>query len=269
MQPALPVGSALAQRLARSPLSIFLDIDGTLAPIAPRPDQVLVPPEVLTLIGDLARAPAVHVAIVTGRSVAAARALVPVDGIGFIGNHGFEILGEDGTMIVSPEAQQARAAMAAVAREIDAIQRRHQGLILEDKTWTLSLHYRLAERGVIAGVVSEVNDIARRFGLVTTTGKEIIEVRPPATIDKGTAAVALARGVGALDGNGTPVYIGDDRTDEDAFHALRAVSSNAVTIRVGNPIAGDQSHAEFGVVGPDDVRDFLRELLTLRRAGVR
>jgi trehalose 6-phosphate phosphatase len=256
MERALPLSQALTARLSRKPLAIFLDIDGTLVALAPRPDEVVVSPDVLSLVRDLSRVSDVHVAVVTGRSVPMARKLVPLDHIGVIGNHGFEILGEDGGMIVNAEAQRFRPAMSEAAQEIGRVAARHSGLILEDKIWTLSLHYRLAPRELVPEVTDAVQRIAAAKGLVTTGGKEIIEVRPPIDVNKGTAAVDLGRRLGAL-GSGTALYIGDDRTDEDAFHALRAVDPNAVTVRVGHPGFNGETHAEFGVDSPDEVRVLL------------
>src|ERR1044071_7108981 len=104
MIPALPFSDDVSLRLGGSPLSILLDIDGTLAPIAPRPDQVKVPPETCKALESLIEIPDAHVAIVTGRSVADGRRIVPLKGLGVIGNHGFEVLGESGEVISEPAA---------------------------------------------------------------------------------------------------------------------------------------------------------------------
>src|SRR5438552_94431 len=74
--------------------------------------------------------------------------------------------------------------------------------------------------------------IAAELELVVTRGKEVIELRPPIPVNKGTAAVDWAGSVRALGRGATAIYIGDDRTDEDAFQALRAAAPDgAVTIR--------------------------------------
>src|SRR5688572_20757538 len=99
MTPALPLQSAVALRLGGTPLSILLDIDGTLAPIAPRPEQAKVPADTCKALEHLIDIPGAHVAVVTGRSVQDARRMVPLDGLGIIGNHGFEVLGESGEVI--------------------------------------------------------------------------------------------------------------------------------------------------------------------------
>jgi trehalose 6-phosphate phosphatase len=204
------------------------------------------------------------VAVVTGRSVPMARKLVPLDGIGVIGNHGVEILGEDGAMIVNANAQRFRPTMAGAAKEIAKVAGRHSGLILEDKQWTLSLHYRLAPRELVPEVTGAVQRIAAARGLVTTGGKEIIEVRPPVEVNKGTAVLDFGKRIGAI-GSGGVLYIGDDRTDEDAFRVLRGADEHAVTVRVGHPGFDGDTHAEFGVESPDEVRTFLEAVRDLVR----
>jgi trehalose-phosphatase len=262
---ALPVSPGLAARLTGSPLAIFLDIDGTLAPIAPRPDAARVPPETLVVVADLTHMRHVHVAVVTGRSVADARRLVPLDHVAVIGNHGFEILGDDGTMIITPEAHAFRDALMAASARLMDLERRCPGVVVEDKTWTISAHYRLAPRGLVPEIVRQVSAIGAELGLQTTSGKEVLELRPPVQVNKGTAVVELARRLDAVDRDAASIYIGDDRTDEDAFVALRAEAKHAVTVRVGRPSQGEDSGAEFYVDSPAAASQFLIEVVALRR----
>lgn len=267
MIPALPISPTLAARLSGTPLAILLDIDGTLAPIAPRPDAAVVPAATLEIISKLSRMPNTHVVVVTGRAVAAARKLVPLDGLGVIGNHGFEILGEDGEMIIAPEALSHRDALQSAAARLAPLAGQHPGVILEDKTWTMSVHTRLAARAEIPQITAEVTRVASELGLVLTGGKEILELRPPIQIHKGTAALEWAKTIGALEPDGSVLYIGDDRTDEDAFQSLRAAAPHAaITIRVGEPEAGETTFAEFDVASPDQVREVLNDLLAIRVA---
>jgi trehalose-phosphatase len=263
MKPALPLSPDVALRVSASPLAILLDIDGTLAPIAPRPQQALVPPETCAAVEALMRLPGVHVAIVTGRSVADARRLVGIPGLAVIGNHGFEVLGEDGDPISVPAAHSYLGAIRDAATSLDGLARRVEGTVLEDKKWTLSLHYRLAERPAIPMVVDFINQLAAEHGLVVTRGKEVLELRPPLEVNKGTAAVLWTRDVGTP-ASGSVLYIGDDRTDEDAFRELRAAFAGAVTIRVGDPDHGEHTAAEYRVETPAEVREFLVALAAVR-----
>lgn len=265
MVPALPLQPAVALRLGGTPLSILLDVDGTLAPIAPRPDQVKVPAETCQALESLIAIPDAHVAIVTGRSVDDGRRIVPLAGLGVIGNHGFEVLGESGEVISEPAAQSflstIREALARMAplREIP-------GVVIEDKQWTLSVHYRLASRQAIPGITDAVQRAAGDLGLRVTRGKEVLELRPPLEVNKGTAAVLWVKRLG-MSPSASVLYAGDDRTDEDAFRELRAAFPRAVTIRVGDPDHGETTAAEFRVETPADVKDFLVALARYRRAG--
>src|SRR4051812_35587304 len=203
---ALPVSPGLAARLTGSPFAIFLDIDGTLAPIAPRPDAARVPPETLVVIAELTRLSDVHVEVVTGRAVADARRLVPLDHVGVIGNHGFEILGDDGAMIITPEAHAFRGALDSAVARLATLERKHSGLVVEDKTWTISAHYRLAERDVVPEITRQVTAIGRDLGLSITEGKEVLELRPPIRVNKGTAVLEFARRVGVTGAIGSAIY---------------------------------------------------------------
>jgi trehalose 6-phosphate phosphatase len=266
MTSALPLQSAVALRLGGTPLSILLDIDGTLAPIAPRPDQAKVPAETCKALERLIAIPDAHVAVVTGRSVADGRRIVPLKGLGVIGNHGFEVLGESGEVISEPDAVSYLDSVRKAAAELHPLEQQIQGVVLEDKHWTLSVHYRLAPRPAIKGIADKVHTTARELGLKVTKGKEVLELRPPLEVNKGTAAVLWVKRLG-LSSSASVLYVGDDRTDEDAFRELRAAFSKAVTIRVGDPDHGETTEAEFRLETPAEVKDFLVALAEYRSAG--
>ena len=266
MTRALPLQPAVAARLGGTPLSILLDIDGTLAPIAPRPDQVKVPADTCKALERLIEIPDAHVAVVTGRSVADGRRIVPLERLGVIGNHGFEVLGERGEVISEPAALSYREAVRKAAQELAPLEKEVPGVVLEDKQWTISVHYRLAARPAIDGITNRVHATAQSLGLKVTRGKEVLELRPPLDVNKGTAAVLWVQRLG-MASSASVLYIGDDRTDEDAFRELRAAFPRAVTIRVGNPDHDETTSAEFRLDTPAEVRDFLVALAEYRHAG--
>jgi trehalose-phosphatase len=265
MLPALPLQPAVALRLGGTPLSVLLDIDGTLAPIAPRPEQAKVPADTCKAIEDLIASPGAHVAVVTGRSVKDGRRMVPLKGLGMIGNHGFEVLGEAGEVISEPAAHVYVDKVAVAARALAVLPKEITGVVLEDKHWTLSVHYRLAARPAIPRIKELIDRVAQEQGLKVTRGKEVLELRPPLDVNKGTAAVIWAKRLG-MSAAASVVYVGDDRTDEDAFRELRTAFPRAVTIRVGDPDHGETTEAEFRVETPAEVKDFLVALTELRKA---
>jgi trehalose-phosphatase len=264
--PALPFSPAIAQRLAGSPLLLLLDVDGTLAPIAQRPEYAVVPPATQRVLVDLVALPNTHVAIVSGRSARDARRLVNVKGVWVLGNHGIEVARPNEAPTVQPDVAQFANQIAAALDRCTTIAEAMPGVIVEDKRWTLSVHYRLADPSIVSALSAHVADIARQLGLHVTIGKEVLEIRPPVNVDKGTASIVLAETVGALEPTASIFCAGDDRTDEDAFRAIRSAQRNAVTVFVGDEERALMTGAEFRVPDPTDVRALLEAILEHRRA---
>lgn len=261
----LPVAEDVGARLDGVPLVVMLDVDGTLAPIAPRPQDATVPAETRRTLAAIAALDDVRVALVSGRAAADARRMVSVSNVWVIGNHGFEVVSPDGEEMVDADLAPWRVAVAQVARRLAPLVAPVPGVILEDKVWTLSVHYRLADGAVVPRLREAVQQIAAGMGLRATDGKMVIEVRPPVRVDKGTAVLHLGAELGGLGGSGSLVFIGDDRTDEDAFRALRMRSLAAVTVRVMPEADDAATSAEFAVRDPAEVQEFLQWLLARRR----
>jgi trehalose-phosphatase len=270
---------------------------------APRPEAAEVPVETRRMVAALAARAEVRVALVSGRAAVDARRMVAVSNVWVIGNHGYEMIGPDGETVIDPRVAAYRGVVGQAARRLAPRLAAVPGVILEDKGWTLSVHYRLADPGVLPKVRGAVEDAALALGLRVTEGKKILEVRPPLRVDKGTSVVVLGKQLGGLGGDGSLLFIGDDRTDEDAFQALRhgrppADSRHApVTVRVAHdeprsdtaaeseppsrhavaasrPARSDvattaaaRTAAEFVVRDPSEVRALLEWLLATRKAG--
>lgn len=259
-RPLFPISPDIAARLDGRPLLLLLDVDGTLAPIVPRHDEAAVPEPTRRVLAALVDRADVHVALVSGRAARDAARIAGVPGVWVIGNHGFEVESPDGVVHPDPRVEGVRERMAEAARRIAPRITAWPGVLLEDKRWTLSIHYRLANPAVVPALSGVVQDVARELGLRTTSGKKVLEVRAPIAIDKGSAVVALAERLHALAESAAAVFVGDDVTDEDAFRALRARSARAVTVRVTH---GDdvETAAELAVGDPEAVREFLEWLL--------
>ena len=255
----------LAPLASASPLLLLFDIDGTLAPIAARPQDAAVPEAARRALARLAALPGVRVGLVTGRSADDGARLVNVPGLWVIGNHGVETVDPDGTRHVDPAALAFAEPLARAADALAPLVAATPGTLLEDKRWSLSLHYRLAPTAE-QRLRTAAEHVAGREGLQLGEGSAVLELRIPAEVDKGTAVVALARRLGAAGPGSAVLFAGDDRTDEDAFRRL-APLPGAVTIRVGAPEAA--THARWRVNAPADVHALLERLLALRavRAG--
>jgi trehalose 6-phosphate phosphatase len=262
--PALPVPTDLAARLVGTPLLLLLDIDGTITPIAPTPAEAVVSPHTRRAIDELTRAPGVHVAVVTGRSVLDARRLVAVEGAWYIGNHGLEVAAPGNPPEVSLTVAEFAHPVQVAAGRLARLVRGVPGAILENKQWTLSVHYRLAERGAIPELGLHVRRIARELGLEVTGGKEVFEIRPPVRMNKGTAAIDLANRLGALDYGASILCAGDDETDEDMLRAMRARARSSVTIAVEPILHARPTSAEFFVGSPGEMLELLDVVLAIR-----
>lgn len=251
------VGAIAYDRLAGRPLVLMLDIDGTLAPIAPHPALARVPDETRRLIASLVTRPQVSVALVSGRAAHDARRLVGVANLWTIGNHGAELMNPDGEIAVDAQVAAYGEPMARVATALTTLLHPLRGVLVENKTWTLSVHYRLADDGILPRLLSIVNDVVARNGLRLTEGNMVLEIRPPVPVDKGTAIYRLAGELGALKSGASLFFAGDDITDEDAFRTLRTKCPHAVTLQVGGR---SDTSAEFRVASPDDVRAVLERI---------
>jgi trehalose 6-phosphate phosphatase len=229
-------------RLAAEPdlAAVILDVDGTLAPIVDRPEDARVPFETRTELERL-RGRYGLVACISGRSSADARRIVGVEGIEYVGAHGLEL---------SPEAADWRERLLVFARTVD--------WPVEDKGVTLTFHWRRADdQEAAAERFEEVAARARAAGIDARFGRKVLELRPPVHADKGTAVAAL------LDARNLEraVYVGDDTTDVDAFHAVRQVEIGvSVAVRSPElPLVVEQA-ADIVVEGPAGVLDLLRTL---------
>ena len=259
--PAAPlVDDALAPLASASPLLLLFDIDGTLAPIAPRPQDAAVPEPARRALARLAALPGVRVGLVTGRSADDGARMVRVPGLWVIGNHGVETVDPDGTRHIDPAALEYAEPLARAADALAPLVAATPGTLLEDKRWSLSLHYRLAPAAE-SRLRQAAEHVASREGLRLGEGRAVLELRIPAEVDKGTAVVTLARRLGAGAPGSAVLFAGDDRTDEDAFRRLAALPG-AVTVRVGAPDVA--THARRRVDAPADVHALLETLLALR-----
>jgi trehalose 6-phosphate phosphatase len=203
--------------------AILTDVDGTLAPIASRPEEAAVPARVTKLLARLSERYGL-VGCVSGRRATEARRLVGLEGIAYAGNHGLELLlpGERAPRF-DPSLEGRERDAAAFVGGLGAGTLAEVGLRVEDKGPIQALHWRGAEdeRGAEARA-HEISAAAGRAGLEPRWGRKVLELRPPGGGGKDTAVAALL----AADGVTAAVYAGDDRTDLDAFRRLRELHEN-------------------------------------------
>jgi trehalose 6-phosphate phosphatase len=241
-------------RAAPARAAILTDVDGTLAPIVPRPEEATVPVRATELLAQLSERYGL-VGCVSGRRAQEARRLVGVEGIAYAGNHGLELLlpGDDAPRI-DPSLQGRESDAADFVAELGTAALVEAGLRLEDKGPIQALHWRGAEDDREAEArAHEIAAAAGRAGLELRWGRKVLELHPPGGGGKDAAVAALL----AIDGVTAAVYAGDDRTDLDAFRRLRDLQGNgelelAVCVGIlsaeGPPEIGEES--DLQVDGP-------------------
>ena len=240
-------------------LVLLLDFDGTLAPIVDHPDLAAMPDATRAALARLMAMPGVRVAVVTGRGRADARTRAGIADIAYAGNHGMEIHGP-GIDRVHPEAAAARPLLAEAARRLAEPVAAVPGAWVEDKELTLSVHFRQAPREALPQLTQAVAlTVAMLPGLRMTSGKQVLEVRPGVDWDKGRAVLFLLHQMQPPQGAAV-LYLGDDRTDEDAFRALAAWSPDAAGVLVGEPTGATAARAYLRT--PEEVGALLAALAT-------
>jgi trehalose 6-phosphate phosphatase len=244
----------LAAALAARPRGLFFDIDGTLSAIAPTPESAMLLPGVAELLEQL-RTRFDVVALVSGRAADDARRMVGLPGVLYIGNHGLErIEGDAATVQVLPEAEPYVEAVNTTLDDLDAtLAARFPGVHIERKGVTGSIHVRNAPDPDAAeeSIARSLTTIAVPRGLLVTRGRRIVEVRPPVAVDKGVAVAGVIRERGLRGA----LYLGDDRTDLDAFRALRQLNDEGVcqtvAVAVLSPEAPPELAAAADITLPD------------------
>ena len=232
--------------------AVLCDIDGTLAPIVRDPADAAVPAKTRDALGELVRRYAL-VACVSGRRAVEARRLVGLAELAYAGNHGLEVLrpgAEEANLDPAIDSETGAARSFLLGRGAADI--RGAGLRLEDKGPIQALHWRAAtDQEASERLAREIAAEAREAGLEPHWGRKVLEIRPVAEIDKGTAVRRL------LDGGQVELalFAGDDRTDLDAFRALRSLVATgdlrgAVCIGVASDEAPPELTAEADAVVP-------------------
>jgi len=246
----------IERQLRRKTPAIFLDYDGTLTPIVSRPGDARLSPERRAVLARIAaRFP---LAIVSGRRRSDLPALLGLDTLVLAGSHGFDIAGPESSELVHRPAEAFVPLLAHAAAELRERFADVPGIFVEDKVYSLAVHYRLADEARVPEIERALEQItAREPRLRITTGKKVLELRPAIDWNKGHALLWLLDRFGEPEAL-VPIFIGDDVTDEDA---LRAVQHNGIGIALLD--ADRPTAAGFSLDSVDQVYEFLDRLLLL------
>jgi len=223
---------------------LALDFDGTLAPIVPHPDDAQLVDGAREAIEHVLNRPDTDVALVSGRALADLRARCPVPGAYYSGNHGLQIDGPE-VHETNPDAVRLLPRVREFSRQIRALLNGTAGVFIEDKELTLSVHYRpVQDRCEQEKIVYAVETLYRQnpHGLRLTYGKKVVEVRPDIDWNKGDATLYLITCIERARASSVfPIFIGDDKTDEDAFRAVRTVGGDGVLVTSDSVTNSDAS----------------------------
>jgi trehalose 6-phosphate phosphatase len=235
-------------------LAVFLDYDGTLTPIARRPDQAKLSNAMRASVQDLARR--ATVAIISGRDLKDVRARVGLDHIFYAGSHGFDIAGPGGREQAFQEGQSFLPELDRAEQELTMLADRITGAHVERKRFSIAVHYREVPEDSVPDVKAAVDQTHTHFPrLRKSSGKKIFELQPDVDWHKGKALQWLLTTLGLDRPDVLPLYIGDDVTDEDAF---RLVQGRGIGIVVRDEPRATQ--AAYALENPEEVKEFLMAL---------
>ena len=231
--------------------ALFLDVDGTLLELTSTPDRVAVDPAIGNLLLALGQALDGAVALITGRMISDVDRLFGHSELPVAGLHGSERRSIDGSI---HRHEIAAAELARLRDELARFAARHKGLLFEDKGVAFAIHYRR-----VPALASLVHRTLRRHighpsdvGWHLQRGKGILEIRPEGR-DKGVAIADYLREP-PFEGR-TPVFVGDDLSDEFGFDAVTALGGRAVKVGPG------PTNATYRLRDVADVRRWLADSL--------
>ena len=233
--------------------AVLLDVDGTILDLAPTPLEVIVPPELTVALERLSKRTGGALAFVSGRPLAELDLFFQPLKLPTIAGHGAELRLNDGTVaranvFLDP---QLKADLASIADD-------KPGVVVEDKNYSVAIHYRQAPH-LGHAVRDEVSAVCARFpstAIEILPGKSVVEVKQP-SFNKGTAVRELMQHA-PFKGR-RPIFIGDDVTDEAAFAVLPEF--DGVGFSVGREVQGIAGMFEQ----PSDVRRWIAEMVLTKK----
>ncbi len=246
--------------------ALFCDLDGTLAPIVERPEQVEISASARDALVNAAENLGLC-AVVTGRPALEARQLVGLDTISYAGNHGIELLQAGSDQVrAHPLLTGHEGDAAAFLDSVQLTELQDLGIRIEDKGAIVALHWRGNQTsGELEHLIQQISDRAKANGLEPRGGRMVLELRPGVAIDKGVAVTELLEGAAGIT---SAIFFGDDLTDLDAFAALDQLVA-ASQLKTATKVAvlssetsdlGLTDNADICLEGPAEVADLIREI---------
>ena len=248
----------IGEAIKHPPFGLITDVDGTISQTAPTPQEAKISPLCRHYLSILYNHLTL-VAVVSGRPATEVKNLVGIDGVVYIGNHGLERWAEDHSEYLEGVRDYSMV-IEAVIEELTTLLPM-EGIRIEDKGITATIHYRLCQNHKSAEnhILNALASLSQVKSLRIIQNRMAIDLLPPVETNKGTATLGLIREY-SLQGS---VYLGDDMTDIDAFKAMRIASRNSdfrgFAIGIASKEMPDKLIAEaaFTLNGVTDVERFL------------
>ncbi|XP_010477481.1 PREDICTED: probable trehalose-phosphate phosphatase C [Camelina sativa] len=246
---------------------MFLDYDGTLSRITEDHDKAYITDEMRDVVKEVA----LHfkTAIISGRSTDKVQSFVKLAGIHYAGSHGMDIKGPTNTDESNQEVmfQPASDYLPMINEVVNVLKEKTKcipGATVEHNKFCLSVHFRRVDEKGWAALAEQVRLVLIDYPkLRLTHGKKVLELRPSIKWDKGKALEFLLNSLGLAESEDVlPVYIGDDRTDEDAFKVL-CERGQGFGIVVSKTMK--ETYASYSLKDPSQVKEFLERLVKWKK----
>lgn len=235
-------------------LIFFLDYDGTLTPIVDKPELAIISERMKEAVKKLAQK--YKVAVISGRMRQEVQNLIGIENIFYAGNHGFDISGP-GFSLLYPQAQEIMPLMAQIAQKLSKEIGFFEGILIEDKKFSVGVHYRLVKKENILKVQEAVEKITENnSSLRLMRGKKVLEILPAVDWNKGKAVCWLMQALKISWSSNSVIYIGDDTTDEDAFRAVRTRGTGILVAEKPRISAAD-----FVLKSPQEVEGLFEKII--------
>ncbi len=244
-------------------LALFLDYDGTVTPLRRHPSEATLSTEMRQALVACAERRDTDVTIVSGRSLADITKIVGISDLAHVGNHGLEFEGPKLEPFRHPDLEHYRERLRDLTTVLETIC--IPGSWVEEKRGSLTFHYREADETQYESLAREARTLIQKAGFQARDAHCAVEACPPVGWDKGHAVLHVLRATYGPNWSEhvRTIYVGDDETDEDAFHVL---SGLGITFRIANVDVLTRASRQLPNV--DAVHALLR-WLARRRAGGR
>ncbi|XP_066327186.1 probable trehalose-phosphate phosphatase 6 [Miscanthus floridulus] len=251
---------------------VFLDYDGTLSPIVDDPDAAYMSDTMRRAVRSVAK----HfpTAIVSGRCRDKVFELVKLAELYYAGSHGMDIKGPAKGSRHTKAAKAKGVLFQPASQFLPMIEQVHDSLVektkcipgakVENNKFCVSVHFRCVDEKSWSTLADTVKSVLKDYPkLKLTQGRMVFEVLPTIKWDKGKALEFLLQSLGFADCTDVlPVYIGDDRTDEDAFKVLRKRGQGVGILVSKHP---KDTSASYSLQEPAEVMEFLLRLVEWER----